>query len=151
MGKDKITILDFHRKKKNGEKITMLTSYDYAMAKLVDDAGIDSVLVGDSVGMVMLGYDSTVPVTMEEMIHHSKAVRRGVKHAFLIGDMPFMSYQTSDEEAVRNAGRSVKDLGTASVKTIPVKPCTHNHILLIFSYSLFISFITKLINIVNYT
>ena len=116
MGDDKVTILDFRRKKESGQKITMLTAYDYPMARLVDSAGIDAVLVGDSVGMVMLGYDSTVPVTMDEMIHHCKAVRRGVKRAFLIGDMPFMSYQSSDEEAVRNAGRFVKEAGCDAVK-----------------------------------
>lgn len=116
MTNDKFTILDFRRKKESGEKITLLTAYDHPMAWLIDSAGIDAVLVGDSVGMVMLGYDSTVPVTMDEMIHHSKAARRGVKRAFLIGDMPFMSYQASDEEAVRNAGRFLKEAGCEAVK-----------------------------------
>jgi len=113
---DKVTILDFKRKKNNGEKITMLTAYDYPMAKLVDAAGIDVVLVGDSLGMTVLGYDSTTYVTMEDMIHHCKAVRRGVKRAFLIGDMPFMSYQASCEDAVRNAGRFVKEAGCEAIK-----------------------------------
>jgi 3-methyl-2-oxobutanoate hydroxymethyltransferase len=116
MAGNKVTILDFRRKKESGEKITMLTAYDYPMARLIDSAGIDAVLVGDSVGMVMLGYDSTVPVTMEEMIHHSKAVRKGITRAFLIGDMPFMSYQASDEDAIRNAGRFVKEAGCEAVK-----------------------------------
>ncbi len=112
----KFTILDFIRKKESGEKITMLTAYDYPMASLIDRAGIDSILVGDSLGMVVLGRESTVSVTMDEMIHHAKAVRNGVKRAFLIGDMPFMSYQTSDEDAVRNAGRFVKEAGCDAVK-----------------------------------
>lgn len=116
MKKDKFTVLDFGRKKKTGENITMLTAYDYPMARLIDDVGIDSVLVGDSVGMVMLGYESTACVTMDEMIHHSKAVTRAVEHAFVIGDMPFMSYQTSDEDAVKNAGRFVKEAGCEAVK-----------------------------------
>ena len=116
MADDKVTILDFKRKKAGGEKITMLTAYDYPMARLIDSSRIDAVLVGDSVGMVVLGYDSTVCVTMEEMIHHSKAVRRGITRAFLIGDMPFMSYQTSDEDAVRSAGRFIKEAGCEAVK-----------------------------------
>lgn len=116
MKSDKVSILDFSRKKAEGKKITMLTAYDYPMAAVLDSAGIDSVLVGDSLGNVVLGYDSTVPVTMDEMIHHCKAVRRAVKKAFLIGDMPFMSYQISDEEAVRNAGRFVKEAGCEAVK-----------------------------------
>ena len=116
MNKDKVTIHDFKRKKEAGEKITMLTAYDYPMARLVDASGIDAILVGDSVGMVLLGYDSTTCVTMDEMIHHSKAARRGTERAFLIGDMPFMSYQASSEEAVRNAGRFVKEAGCEAVK-----------------------------------
>ena len=116
MERKKITITDLQDKKRDGKKITMLTAYDYPMARIIDDAGIDSILVGDSLGMVVLGYDSTVPVTMDEMIHHSKAVRRGTKYAFLIGDMPFMSYQVSKEEAVRNAGRFMKEAGCDAVK-----------------------------------
>ncbi|NQT32356.1 MAG: 3-methyl-2-oxobutanoate hydroxymethyltransferase [Candidatus Omnitrophica bacterium] len=116
MNKNKVTVLDFAGKKEAGEKITMLTAYDYSMAKLIDSVGVDSVLVGDSLAMVALGYDSTIPVTMDEMIHHSKAVRRGVERAFLIGDMPFMSFQVSDEDAVLNAGRFVKEAGCEAVK-----------------------------------
>ncbi len=116
MDRKKISILDFAAKKRSGKKITMLTAYDYPMAHLVDEAGVDAILVGDSLGMVVLGYDSTVPVTMDEMIHHAKAARRGTKYAFLIGDMPFMSYQVSKEEAIRNAGRFMKEAGCDAVK-----------------------------------
>ncbi len=116
MERKKVTIPDLQNKKREGRKITMLTAYDYPTAKLVDDAGIDSILVGDSLGMVVLGYDSTVPVTMDEMIHHAKAVRRGTKYAFLIGDMPFGSYQISKEEAIRNAGRFMKEAGCDAIK-----------------------------------
>ena len=116
MERRKIMITDLYDKKKASGKITMLTAYDYPTARLADEAGIDCILVGDSLGMVVLGYESTVPVTMDEMIHHAKAVRRGTKHAFLIGDMPFMSYQVSKEEAVRNAGRFMKEAGCDAVK-----------------------------------
>jgi len=116
MEKKKVTITDLQNKKRDGKKITMLTAYDYPMARLVDDAGIDVILVGDSLGMVVLGLDSTVPVTMDMMIHHAMAVRRGTKYAFLIGDMPFMSYQISKEEAIRNAGRFMKEAGCDAVK-----------------------------------
>lgn len=116
MERKKITIMDLRGKKREGKKITMLTAYDYPMARIVDEAGIDSILVGDSLGMVVLGYDSTVPVTMDEMIHHAKAARRGTRYAFLIGDMPFMSYQVSKEEAVRNAGRFMKEALCDAVK-----------------------------------
>ena len=116
MDRKKITITDLQQKKRDGRKITMLTAYDYPTARLVDEAGIDGVLVGDSLGMVVLGYDSTVPVTMDEMIHHAKAARRGTRYAFLIGDMPFMSYQVSTEDAVRNAGRFMKEAGCEAVK-----------------------------------
>jgi 3-methyl-2-oxobutanoate hydroxymethyltransferase len=94
----------------------MMTAYDYTTGNLVDQAGIDMILVGDSLGMVMLGYDSTVPVTMDDMIHHCKAVSRGVRSSFIIGDMPFMSYQVSIEQAVQNAGRFMKEGGCDSVK-----------------------------------
>ena len=100
MNKEKVTIADLQNKKQEGRKITMMTAYDYPTACMVDEAGIDTVLVGDSLGMVMLGYDSTVPVTMEEMLHHCKAVRRGTKRPFIIGDMPFMSYQVGIEKAI---------------------------------------------------
>ncbi|MCX5667948.1 MAG: 3-methyl-2-oxobutanoate hydroxymethyltransferase [Candidatus Omnitrophica bacterium] len=116
MERKKITITDLQNKKRDGKKITMLTAYDYPMARLVDDAGIDVILVGDSLGMVVLGLDSTVPVTMDMMIHHAMAARRGTKYAFLIGDMPFMSYQISKEEAIRNAGRFMKEAGCDAVK-----------------------------------
>jgi len=112
----KITILDLQKKKDTGEPITMLTAYDYSSASLVDAAGMDMILVGDSLGMVVLGYENTVPVTMDEMIHHCKAVARGAKMAFLVGDMPFMSYQADPIEAVRNAGRFMKEAGMDSVK-----------------------------------
>ena len=112
----KVTIADLHQKKADGKKITMLTAYDFSTASMIDQAGIDAILVGDSLGMVILGLDSTVPVTMDDMIHHCKAVRRGVQRAFLIGDMPFMSYNVSREEAVRNAGRFLKEAGCDAVK-----------------------------------
>jgi 3-methyl-2-oxobutanoate hydroxymethyltransferase len=116
MERKKVTIHDLTAKKKADKKITMLTAYDFAMASFIDQAGMDMVLVGDSLGMVVLGYDSTVPVTMEEMLHHCKAVRRGVNSAFLVGDMPFMSYNTCLEEAIRNAGRFMKEAGCDGVK-----------------------------------
>jgi len=116
MERKKVTIAELQQKKEMGQKITMMTAYDYPTGNLVDQAGIDTILVGDSLGMVMLGYDSTVPVTMDEMIHHSKAVSRGVKSSFIIGDMPFMSYQIKLEQAVENAGRFMKEGGCDSVK-----------------------------------
>lgn len=112
----KRTVQDFITMKQNGEKITMLTAYDASFAALIDAAGIEMVLVGDSLGNVLLGYDSTVPVTMEEMLHHCKAVRRGVRQAFLVGDMPFMSYQVSSREAIANGGRFLKEAGCDAVK-----------------------------------
>jgi 3-methyl-2-oxobutanoate hydroxymethyltransferase len=116
MDRVKMTIAELHRKKKAGEKITMMTAYDYPTARLVDESGIDTTLVGDSLGMVVLGYTSTVPVTMDEMLHHCKAVVRGTQGAFVIGDMPFLSYQTSVERAVENAGRFIKEAGCDCVK-----------------------------------
>lgn len=112
----KNTSVTFKESKKNGEKLTMLTAYDYTTAKLLDESGIDSILVGDSLGMVVLGYDDTLSVTMEDMIHHSAAVARGAKNALVITDMPFMSYQTSVYDAVVNAGRLVKEGGAQAVK-----------------------------------
>jgi 3-methyl-2-oxobutanoate hydroxymethyltransferase len=112
----KVTTLTFRQKKEHGELITMLTAYDYPTAMAVDRAGIDSILVGDSLAMVVLGYENTLPVTMEEMLHHSRAVARGAKSALLIGDMPFMSYQISVEEATRNAGRFLQQGGMDAVK-----------------------------------
>ncbi len=108
-----VDILSF---KESGRKITMLTAYDYSMARMLDSAGIDVLLVGDSLGMVVLGYESTVPVTMEEMLHHCRAVSRGTENALVVGDMPFMSYQVSGKEAVYNAGRFVKEAGCHAVK-----------------------------------
>ena len=102
--------------KQKGDRITMLTAYDYSTAKLMDESGINCILVGDSLGMVMLGYDSTLPVTMEDMLHHTKAVTRGAKNAMVIADMPFMSYQTSVYDAVKNAGRLVQEGGAYAVK-----------------------------------
>lgn len=116
MNRKKVTIAELQQKKVQGRKITMMTAYDYPTAYLVDQAGIDMILVGDSLGMVMLGYDSTVPVTMDEMIHHCKAVSRGAKSSFIIGDMPFMSYQVNADKAVENAGRFIKEAGCDSVK-----------------------------------
>lgn len=112
----KITVSSFIEKKQNGEKITMLTAYDYSMAKLLDQAGVDSLLVGDSLGMTMLGYEDTLAVTMEDMIHHCKAVKRGVKNALIVGDMPFLSYHVNVEQAVVNAGRFIKEAGAHAVK-----------------------------------
>jgi 3-methyl-2-oxobutanoate hydroxymethyltransferase len=112
----KITTQDFRAKKQRAEIITMLTAYDYATALALDEAGIDSILVGDSLGMVVLGYENTLPVTMEDMLHHCKAVSRGAHRALLIGDMPFMSYQVSVEKAVENAGRFLQEAGMDAVK-----------------------------------
>jgi 3-methyl-2-oxobutanoate hydroxymethyltransferase len=112
----KVTTHTIHRKKASGEPITMLTAYDYATAQAVDRAGIDMILVGDSLGMVVLGYETTLPVTMDDMLHHCKAVARGARSALLIGDMPFMSYQISVAEAVRNAGRFLQEAGMDAVK-----------------------------------
>ncbi len=112
----KVTTLAFRQKKERGEIISMLTAYDYPTALAMDQAGVDSILVGDSLGMVVLGYANTLPVTMEEMLHHSRAVSRGAQHALLIGDMPFMSYQASVEDAVRNAGRFLQQGGMDAVK-----------------------------------
>lgn len=116
MARQKITISYLQKKMDAGRKITMMTAYDYPTASLVDQAEMDTILVGDSLGMVVLGYESTVPVTMEEMLHHCKAVCRGAKQSFVIGDMPFMSYQVSVEKAVENAGRLIKEAGCESVK-----------------------------------
>jgi len=112
----KNTIATIKEQKKNGEKISMLTAYDYSTAKLMDDAGINSILVGDSLGMTMLGYEDTLSVTMEDMISHTAAVARGAKNAFVVADMPFMSYQTSVYDAVVNAGRLMKEGRANAVK-----------------------------------
>lgn len=112
----KQTVVTFLQAKQNKEKITMLTAYDYSMARLMDDAGVESLLVGDSLGMVMLGYENTLSVTMEDMLHHCKAVARGAKRALVICDMPFLSYQTSVYDAVKNAGRLVQEGHAEAVK-----------------------------------
>lgn len=115
LGLEKVTVPIF-RERKGKEKLTMLTAYDYAFASIVDQAGIDSILVGDSVGNTMLGYPNTIPVSVEEMIHHTKAVNRGAQKALIVIDMPFMSYHESIEQARRNAGRMIKESGADAVK-----------------------------------
>ncbi len=111
-----VTIADLAAMKQAGRKIAMLTAYDYPTGRLVDEAGVDVVLVGDSLGMVVLGYDSTTPVTMDEMLHHAKATRRGVQRALLVGDMPFMSFRVSVSDTVRNAARFVQEARCDAVK-----------------------------------
>ncbi len=115
MGESRVTIQDLMAKKKSGEKITMLTAYDYPMASMIDEAGIDMILVGDSLGMVVLGYKDTLSVTMEDMIRHSQAVMRGVKRALVIGDMPYKSFDTP-KDAVKNAKRFMEEAGCGAVK-----------------------------------
>ena len=112
----KNTVSTLQQQKLNGDKITMLTAYDYSTAKLVDECGVNSILVGDSLGMVMLGYEDTLSVTMEDRIHHTAAVTRGAKNALVVGDMPFMNYQTSVYDAVANAGRLMKEGRCQAVK-----------------------------------
>jgi 3-methyl-2-oxobutanoate hydroxymethyltransferase len=112
----KVTTLALRRKKERGEAITMLTAYDYPTALAIDQAGLDAILVGDSLGMVVLGYPNTLPVTMEDMLHHCKAVARGAHSVLLVGDMPFMSYQVDLAGAVRNAGRFLQEAGMDAVK-----------------------------------
>ncbi len=112
----RITINHVKDFKKNGERFAMLTAYDYATARLVDSAGVPLILVGDSLGMVVLGYESTVPVTMDEMLHHTKAVARGAQNAMVVGDMPFLSYHLSTEQALANAGRFLQEANAQAVK-----------------------------------
>ena len=112
----RISINKIREMKQKGEKITMLTAYDYVTAKLVEEAGIPMILVGDSLGMVVLGYESTIPVTIEEMLHHTKAVVRGTSKALIVGDMPFMTYHLSTEQALQNAARFIQEAGTQAVK-----------------------------------
>ena len=112
----RITINQIKEMKSKGEKITMLTAYDYSTAKIIDEVGVPLILVGDSLGMVVLGYESTIPVTMDEMLHHTKAVVRGTKRAMIIGDMPFMTYHVSVEDALRNAARFIQEGGAQAVK-----------------------------------
>jgi len=114
--KDKVTIHTLKKLKHAGQKICMVTAYDATFARILDEAGADVLLVGDSLGMVIQGHDSTLPVTMDQMLYHSKAVTRGAKRAHVVGDMPFMSYQNGVEDAVRNAGRLVAEAGVGSVK-----------------------------------
>jgi len=112
----RVTINKIKEMKQKGEKITILTAYDYTTAKIVDEVGVPLILVGDSLGMVVLGYESTIPVTMEEMLHHTRAVVRGAKQAMVIGDMPFMTYHLSVADALRNAGRFIQEAGAQAVK-----------------------------------
>src|SRR3989338_5015163 len=111
----KTTIAELLKRKEQGQKIAMLTAYDYSMARLVDEAGVDVVLVGDSLGMVVLGYETTTPVTMDEMLHHAKAVRRGVSRALLVGDMPFLAIRGTPAEAVKHAARFIQEAGCDAV------------------------------------
>jgi 3-methyl-2-oxobutanoate hydroxymethyltransferase len=112
----RLTISSIQDLKKRGERIPMLTAYDYTTAKLVDEAGVPMILVGDSLGMVVLGYDSTLPVTLDEMIHHTKSVVRGTKRALIVADLPFLTYQISETEALKNAGRMIQETGAQAVK-----------------------------------
>ena len=112
----KNTVSTFRRQKESGDRITMLTCYDYSTAKLMDEAGVNSLLIGDSLGMVMLGYPDTLPVTMEEILHHTKAVSRGAENALVVADMPFLSYQVSVTQAVENAGRMIKEGNAHAIK-----------------------------------
>src|SRR6476619_5663251 len=116
MERKRVTLPEIQRKKEMGEPITMLTAYDVSLACAVDEAGIDMILVGDSYGMVVLGYDTTVPVTMEQMITAAQAVARGAKHPLLVGDLPFLSYQVDTNDAIRNAGRYIKEANMDAVK-----------------------------------
>jgi len=116
MAEGRVTTTFFREAKKEGRKITMLTAYDFQMAALIEKAGIDAILVGDSLGNVVLGYSSTIPVTMDDMVHHIKAVTRGVSRTMVIGDMPFMSYHLSMEESLKNAGRILQEGGAQAVK-----------------------------------
>jgi 3-methyl-2-oxobutanoate hydroxymethyltransferase len=112
----RVTITDIKAMKQKGEKIPMLTAYDYVTAKIVDEAGVPMILVGDSLGMVVLGYESTIPVTVDDMLHHTKAVARGAKRALIVGDMPFMSYHVSMADALHNATRFIQEAGAQVVK-----------------------------------
>jgi 3-methyl-2-oxobutanoate hydroxymethyltransferase len=112
----RVTVNKIKEMKPKGEKIVMLTAYDYVTARIIDAAGVHLILVGDTLGMVVLGYKTTIPVTIEEMLHHTKAVVRGTENALVVGDMPFMTYQVSTEEAIRNAGRFLQETGCQAVK-----------------------------------
>lgn len=113
---ERVTVATVQRMKREGQRIAMLTAYDYPTARLLDEAGVDILLVGDSVGMAVLGYDSTVPVTLADILHHTRAVSRGARRAMVVADMPFMTYQVSEEEALRNAARLLQDGGAQAVK-----------------------------------
>jgi 3-methyl-2-oxobutanoate hydroxymethyltransferase len=112
----KPTIADLHNKKRRGEKITQVTAYDYPVAQIVDEAGIDMILVGDSVGMVVLGYENPIPVTVDDIIHHTRPVVRGAKNTFIVGDLPYLSYHVSVEDTIRNSGRIIQEGGADAVK-----------------------------------
>lgn len=112
----KVTVSSLRKMKASGEKIAMLTAYDYLMARLLDESGIEILLIGDSLGMVVLGYDTTLPVTLEDVLYHTKAVARGAENAMVVADMPFLTYQVSGEEALRNAGRFLQEGGAQAVK-----------------------------------
>ena len=128
-----MTIPQFQAAKKAGRKLSMLTAYDFLWAGLFDEAGVDSLLVGDSLGMVVQGHDSTLPVTLDQMVYHCAAVTRGARRAHVVGDMPFMSYEVSPSEAVRNAGRIMKETGAQEVL---VTTSTHDRTALLDSYRL---------------
>jgi 3-methyl-2-oxobutanoate hydroxymethyltransferase len=121
----KITVADFGKMKSQGERIVMVTSYDYPTASMADEAGVDSILVGDSYGMVVLGYETTIPVKVEELLPACQAVKRGASHPLLIGDMPFLSFQISEEDAIRNAGRFIKEGNMEAVKIEGGKEMAH--------------------------
>ncbi len=121
-----VTIASLAKKKQRGEKIAMLTAYDFSMAKLMDTAGADIILVGDSLGQVVLGYDSTLPVTLADMIHHTKAVVRGTRRALVVVDMPFMSYQIGPRQALQNAGKLVKEAASVATKPEEGKPASQS-------------------------
>ena len=116
MAKKKMTVLDFQKYKDEGRKFSYVTAYDYTMASIINDSDVEVILVGDSLGMIMLGYDSTVPVTLDDVIHHAKPVVKGAPDTFIIGDMPFGTYNVSIEEAIRNANRLIKETGVDCIK-----------------------------------
>jgi 3-methyl-2-oxobutanoate hydroxymethyltransferase len=116
IGEKPITAPDFFAAKSRGARLTMLTAYDYTMARLLDSAGVDGILVGDSLGMVIQGHPNSLPVTLDEMIYHTRCVARGIKRSLLVGDLPFMTYQISPEQALHNAGRMIKDGGAHAIK-----------------------------------
>ena len=122
MSPSRIRVPDLKEKKSRGEKIAMLTAYDATMARLLDQAGVDALLVGDSVAMVVLGYENTLSVTLDDMLHHTRAVARGAARALIVADMPFLSYQVSADEAVRNAGRLLQEGGASAVKIEGARP-----------------------------